>query len=327
MSTVAHGPSARSPLLPLLALAAALSLPASASAGVAISTAPDLPGGARAGTAVTVKEKGVPGQVSITQSFTGADSQAIARLNLIRLSLACGPGPSPGNPDASGPALNTPEVPCSNPDPGVFGGLPVTGTGGGACNGNSFSMIGPDAQGQVDLVPAQQVYLTNGQTCSISFGFSVRQMPTKDTFPSAAGMHTTSVSAVRSEIVANPGNPGGVGLQAAALGSGTAVSVMPATQVKGGVQGSPKLSVKGVCVGRTLSAKVSGTGISKVTFLLDGRALKTDKKKPFTLKQRVGVLRKGRHVLKARVHFKGGEDSTRMLTDDFFSCRGPSFTG
>jgi hypothetical protein len=309
----------------LLSLLGALVLPASAHAGVAVSTAPDLPGGARAGTSVKVKETGVPGSVSITQIFTGADAQAIARVDSIQLSPACGPGPSPGNPDSSGPALNTPEVPCSNPDPGVFGGF-TAGTGGAACAGNSFGVLGPDANGQLTLLPAQQIYLTNGQTCSIAFTFNVRNTPTKDTFPSVSGMNTTSVSAVRSEIVANPGNPGGVGLEAAALGSGGTVLV-EGLQVKGKLGAPPKLRLKGVCVNSVLRASVSGTGIDRVTYLLDDRVVKTVKKKPFKLHAEVGKLRKGRHELKARLVMKSGSSSTQVLTRNFFSCRGPSFTG
>ena len=308
-----------------LTLLGVFALPAAAQAGVAVSTAPDLPGGARAGTPVQVKETGVPGTLSITQIFTGADSQAIARVDAIQLSPSCGPGPSAGNPDTSGPALNTPEVPCSNPDPGVFGGFTL-GTGGGACAGNSFTFVGPDPNGQYSLVPAQQIFLTNGQTCSVSFSFNVRQAPTKDTFPAVGGMNTTAVSAVRSEIVANAGNPGGVGLEAAALGSGGTVLVED-LQVKGKFGAPPKLRVKGVCVNNVLRASVSGTGIAKVTYLLDDRAIATVKKKPFKLNEEVGKLRKGRHELKARVVMKSGASSTQVLTRNFFSCRGPSFTG
>lgn len=310
----------------LLFMAAGLALPAAAHAGVAISTAPDLPGGTRAGSPVKVGEKGVPGQVVITQSFTGVDAAAIARVNLINLTLACGPGPSVGNPDASGPALNTPEIPCSNPDPGVFGGLGGTATGGGACAGNTFTITAQDSAGQVSLLPANIIYLTNAQVCTIDLAFDVLKMPTKDTFPLVAGMHTTSVSAVRSEIVADPGNPASIGLQAAALGSGSAVSVQ-GTGVGGKLAAPPKLNLKGVCVKSVLKATVTGTGIAKVVFLLDGKKIATDKGKPFKLNQRVGTLRKGRHELGARVVFKSGQGSTTTLTDNFFSCRGPSFTG
>ena len=313
----------------LAALTAALALPTAAQAGVAVSTAPDLPGGARAGTPVTVKEDGIPGQVAFTQTFTGADTSAIARVNLIRLSLACGPGPSPGNPDSNGPALNTPEVPCSNPDPGVFGALSATGTGSGACVGNSFAITAPDAQGQVDLLPATTIYLTNGQSCVISFTFKVHKVPTKDTFPQVSGMHTTSVSAVRSEIVANQGNPGSIGLQAAALGSGGAVLVKPeASSGKKGKKGeSAKLNVKGVCVGKTLSASVSGDGIKKVKYQLDGRVLDVDKKAPFKLRARVQNLSFGRHRLTANITFKSGSRANEVLTEDFSRCRAPKFTG
>ena len=315
--------------LPTALAAAALALPAAAQAGVAVSTAPDLPGGARAGTDVTVKEDGIPGQVAFTQTFTGADTSAIARVNLIRLSLACGPGPSPGNPDSNGPALNTPEVPCSNPDPGVFGALSAIGTGGGACVGNTFAMTGPDAQGQVDLLPTTTIFMTNGQTCVISFDFKVHKMPTKDTFPLVSGMHTTSVSAVRSEIVANPGNPGSIGLQAAALGSGGAVLVKPeAAAGKKGKKGGPaKLHMEGVCVGKVLTASVTGGGIKKVAFQLDRRTIDVDKKGPFKLRQRVQNLSFGRHRLSANITFTSGSRANEVLTENFSRCRAPNFTG
>lgn len=303
-------------------------MPAMADAGVAISTSPDLPGGSRAGSPVNVAEQGIPGQVVITQSFSGADIGATALLTLIRLSVNCGPGPSPGNPDASGPAINTPETPCSNPDVGVFGALATTGAGSQACSGTSFSITSPDSLGEVDLVPGTPVYLTHGQSCAISFSFAVLKAPVLDTFPAAAGMHTTSVSAVRSEIVVDPGNPGAVGLQAAALGSGGAVLVQPA--ISGGAAGkkggSPKLRVKGVCVDKRLRATVSGSGIKKVTFLLDGRVVDTVKKAPFKLNTVVRHLSAGRHRLTASIAFGGG-GATQVITKKFSRCRAPNFTG
>ncbi len=295
---------------------------------MAISTAPDLPGGARAGTPVNVSEQGIPGQVVITQSFSGADVNATARLSLIRLSVNCGPGPSPGNPDASGPAINTPESPCSNPDVGVFGGLAATGAGSQACAGTSFSITAPNFLGEVDLVPVSPVYLANGQTCGISFGFAVLKAPALDTFPAVAGMNTTSVSAVRSEIVADPGNPGAIGLQAAGLGSGGAVLVQPA--ITGGVAGkkggSPKLSVKGVCVANRLRATVTGKGMKKVSFLLDGRVTDTVKQPPFKLDEGVRGLSAGRHRLTASIRLSGG-GATEVITKKFSRCRAPNFTG
>jgi hypothetical protein len=318
--------------LPLVALATtlfvALAMPAVADAGVAISTAPDLPGGSRAGSTVSVAEQGIPGQVVITQSFSGADLGATARLFLIRLSVNCGPGPSPGNPDPSGPAINTPETPCSNPDVGVFSPLAATGAGSQACAGTTFTITAPSSQGEVDLVPGTPVNLTHGQTCAISFSFAVVRLPSLDTFPNVAGMNTTSVSAVRSEIVSDPGNPGAVGLQAAALGSGGAVLVQPAKSggTAGKKGGSPKLHIKGVCVGKRLRAKVTGKGIKKVTYLLDGRVVRVVKKSPYKLNTLVRNLGAGRHKLTASIKRKSGK-ATKVITKNFSRCRAPNFTG
>jgi hypothetical protein len=311
---------------------------------------PNLPSGARAGQTVTVGETGVPGHVVITQTFNGADFGATARINLIRLSLACGPGPSPGNTGANGPAINTPEAPCTNPDTGVFGGLSSTGTGSGACSGVGFSITQPDSQGLVDLIPTTPVYLHNGESCDIAFTFSVLKAPTKDTFPNATGMQTTSVSSTRSEIVANPGNPAAVGLQAAGLGSGDAVLVQPnctthpdgancgtdcktnptakaCSKVKGKKASSPKLKVAGTCVTTRIRASVSGDGIKKVTYMVDGRVLKTVKRSPFKLNTVVRNLAAGRHRLTATVTFKAAGTAPKVMTKPFARCSAPNFTG
>jgi hypothetical protein len=353
----------------LAALAVALIAPAGAEAGTAISTVPNLPSGAMAGGTVTVSQTGLPGHVVITQTFNGADAGATARLRLIRLSVNCGPGPSPGNPNANGPAINTPEAPCTNPDPGVFAGLSSIGTGEQSCSGVSFAITAPDSQGQVDMLPSRNVDLGNGFVCEITFNFSVMKTPTLDTFPSASGMQTTSVSSVRSEIVTDPGNPGAVGLQAAGLGSGDAVLVQPdcsslnppsdclindcasanppSTCVNtdcasvnppsscgsggsGGANGanasSPKLRAAGTCARSRVRASVTGSGIKKVTFLIDGHVVGVDKKAPFKLNVSAHRLSAGSHRLTASVTFTGTGPS-QVLKKRFSRCRDPNFTG
>ncbi len=326
-------------------------VPAAAHAGTAVSTVPNLPSGARAGGTVLIGETGVPGHVIVTQTFNGADFGATARVAFVRVSLACGPGPSPGNPGGNGPAINTPEAPCTNPDIGVFGGLSATGTGSGACNGTTFSITAPDSQGMVDFIPTTPVFLTNGASCDIAFTFSVLKAPTKDTFPNATGVQTTSVSATRSEIVANPGNPAAVGLQAAGLGSGDAVLVAPdctthpndekcktvdcktnpkatgCSKVKGKKASSPKLKVKGTCVTTRLRASVSGTGIKKVTYMVDGRVLKVVKRRPWKLNTVVRNLAAGRHRLTATITFKAAGTAPRVMAKPFARCSAPNFTG
>lgn len=357
-------------LLAAIAAAAVLA-PASASAGTAVSSVPNLPSGARAGGDLTVAESGVPGHLVITQSFNGADVGAMAQLRLIRLSLNCGPGPSAGNPGFNGPAINNPESPCSNPDVGVFGGVSSFGTGSQSCAGNSFTITAPDAQGQVDMIPAFPVYLRDGETCEITFTFTVVTEPTKDTFPNAPGMHTTSVSSVRSEVVSNPGNPAGVGLQAAGLGSGDATLVNPpncttnpnlagcppdcttnpglagctttdcdtnpaaagcagtrATAKKKAKSAAVKMKLKGGCVRKRIRASVKGKGISRVTYLLNGRVLKVKKgKSPFKLNAPARRMRRGANRLVASIAFKDRATPSRVVKKRLARCANPNFTG
>jgi hypothetical protein len=322
-----------------IALAAMLVAPAAAQAGIAVSSAPNLPNGG--GTSVTVGQSAVPGQVLITQTFSGPDSGATGRVTLIRLAPACGPGPSVGNPSNNGPAINTPEAPCSNPDIGVFG-LGAQGTGAQACTGISFAISAPDSQGHVTLAPSSQVTLQNGQVCEIDFPFAVLRSPSQDTFPFASGMHTTSVSAVRTEVIANPGNPAGVGLLAAGIGSGAAVLVTPADCTttpnapgcvpKSGKVGenasSPKLQVEGTCVRKRIKASVSGSGISKVTYLLNGRVLKTVKgPSPFELDVTARKLSAGPNKLTAKIAFQSSSQQTEKVSKKLARCRAPNFTG
>lgn len=307
----------------LAASVACLIAPAPTSAATAVSTAPDLPSGAQSGGPVSVGEQGLPGQVVINQSFSGADLSATARLTLIRLSLNCGPGPSPGNPDPDGPAINTPETPCSNPDPGVYGSVGAVGSGGRNCAGISFAITPPNSQGEVELLPNFPVDLREGESCEIGFDFGVLSLPSLDTFPGTSGMQTASLSGVRSEIISDPGNPPGIGLKAAAVGSGGAILVQPVQSPT--QQGKAKLKLKGTCVKNLLKASVSGDGIVKVIFSLDGRVLRTDKKAPFSLRS-VVRLSAGPHALTATVVFNSSSTS-QVLTRNFARCRAPNFTG
>lgn len=352
------------------AATAALLAPAHASAGTAISSVPNLPSGARAGGDVTVKETGIVGHVLITQTFNGGDAGATARLRLIRLSLNCGPGPSVGNPGANGPAINNPETPCTNPDLGVFGNVSPTGTGSLTCAGTNFAITAPDAQGQVDMVPTAPVYLRNGESCEITFTFDVLKEAALDTFPNAAGMHTTSVSSVRSEIVSNPGNPAGVGLQAAGLGSGDAILVklptcaddptLPgcttdcttnpsasgctttncdtdpsgANCARAGSKkpASAKMKFAAKCKGRRLRASVTGSGIKKVTYLVDGRVLKVVKGgSPFKLNVAGSKVGRGAHRVTASVAFKDRSSPSQVMNKRVSACASaaaaPNFTG
>jgi hypothetical protein len=339
----------------LLAAVALLATPIAAHAGTAVSTVPNLPDGARAGGSVTVGETGLHGSLIVSQTFNGADFGSTARLDLIRLSPNCGPGPSPGNLSANGPAINTPEAPCTNPDLGVFVSLSLIASGSQACAGTTFATTPPDLQGIVDLIPTVPVYLHNGETCEVGFTFTVLKIPTKDTFPNASGMQTTSVSSVRSTIISDPSNPAAVGLRAAGLGSGSAVLVQRSTSctdpspppscspstpcvpgsatsgscaATGATKGKKsKLSVAGTCTSNRVRASVSGKQVSSVTYLVDGHVVRKVKKNPFKLNAKV-KLSPGSHKLTASVTYtKASGKGPQVLTKRLGRCGDPNFTG
>lgn len=350
-------------IIVLGALLAAVALPGTAVAGTAISVTPNLPSGAGSGGPIQVGQVAAPGDIVIIQTFNGIDLGATSRLNAIRLAPSCGPGPSPGNPSTSGPAINSPEVPCTNPDLGVFGGLSVTATGAQSCAGISFSITPPDSNGQVELIPSAPVFLRHADECAITFTFSVLAAPTKDTFPNAPGIQTTSVASVRSQVVANPLNPFGVGLQAAGIGSGNAVLIEPdpdcsdtptapqcvtncttnpsgagcadcktnpsaagCATTRAAKAADPQLRLAGTCVRKRIRASVTGEDITKVAYLLDKRRLRVVKGgSPFNLNV-VRALRAGSHKLTATITFSSGRP-TQKITRRLARCRDPKFTG
>jgi hypothetical protein len=316
--------SSHVPRLVLVAVAAAaLAAPSSASAGTALSISADVPAGHESGGVVGVGEHLVAG-LNITQILTLADSEATARINLIRLVPSCGPGPSPGNPSSIGPAINTPEDPCSNPDLKVYKGFSSTAQGKLECANTTFKVTGPDSRGRLDFKPSAPVLLQNDQTCRIKFALSVNRRPGKDTFPDRAGRQTVGVAAARSAVILNPGNPNGNNLQAAAMGSSEAVLVKPSH----GGRPKLKLPVAKSCVKGKFGARVTGKMISKVAFRLNGKLLKVDRGAPFRVFVSPRALDVGANNLSAKVSFVHSANKAPVkLSGLVFRCKAPSFTG
>ena len=301
-----------------------MAAPTPASAGTALSISADVPSGDDSGEVVKVGER-LTAALNITQTFTLADTGAIARLNLIRLAPSCGPGPSPGNPTSIGPAINTPENPCSNPDLRVFTEFSKTGQGKLACADRTFAITGPDSSGRLNFTPSAQVLLQGDQTCRIKFAFTVNKVPSKDTFPDRKGNQTVGVGAARSSVVSNPGNPNGNNLQAAGMGSSEAVLVQA-----GGRSGRPrlKLPVGTSCIKGKFGARVTGKSIAKVVFKLNGKRIKVDKAAPFKVFVSPRALKVGSNKLSAKVSFvrSSGKEPVK-LSGLVFRCKAPSFTG
>ena len=310
-------------LLAAVIVTAALAAPTPASAGTALSISADVPSGDDSGEVVRVGER-LTAALNVTQTFTLADMGATARLNLIRLAPSCGPGPSPGNPTSIGPAINTPEDPCSNPDLKVFTEFSGTGQGKLDCVGKTFKITGPHNGGELDFAPSAPVLLQDGQTCRIKFAFTVNKTPSKDTFPDRAGNQTVGVGATRSSVVLNPNNPNGVNLQAAGMGSSEAVLVQPAPKARARL----KLPLDTACIKGKFGARVTGSSISKVAFKLDGKLLKVDKGAPFKVLVSPRALRVGPNKLSARVSFvRSANREPVKLSGLVFRCKKPSFTG
>lgn len=297
--------------------------PSPAHAGTALSISADVPSGDDSGEVVRVGER-LTAALNITQSFTLADTGATARLNLIRLAPSCGPGPSPGNPTSVGPAINTPEDPCSNPDLKVFTQFSATGAGKLDCLGKTFTISGPHNGGELDFAPSGPILLQDGQTCRIKFAFTVNREPSKDTFPDRPGNQTVGVGATRSSVVLNPNNPNGVNLQAAGMGSSEAVLVQPSRAPRPKL----KLPVDTACIKGKFGARVTGKAISKVAFKMDGKLLKVDKAAPFKVLISPRRLRVGANKLSAKVTFvRSANREPVKLSGLVFRCKKPSFTG
>lgn len=131
---------------------------------------------------VTVGDEDVPAQLAIANNSTGVGPVTLGQ---IILNPSCG-DPSP--------------TPCQLPDPGVFD-LSATAAGvGGACTNVSFTITGPEANGQYQFVPAEPVVLqppgNANSNCFIAFTLDVVKAPTMDANSSAAGLQTRQFAAV-----------------------------------------------------------------------------------------------------------------------------------
>ena len=84
---------------------------------------------------------------------------------------------------------------------------------------------------------------------------------------------------------------------------------MPATTVAT----SSKLVGPSGCVGRIVKARVTGTGIVKATFRLDGKVVETVAG-PGSLRVRTATLREGVHKIKARVVFADARARTHVMS-------------
>jgi pyruvate/2-oxoglutarate dehydrogenase complex dihydrolipoamide acyltransferase (E2) component len=87
----------------------------------------------------------------------------------------------------------------------------------------------------------------------------------------------------------------------------------PAPQARAAVRPSSKLTGPAGCAGRLVKATVSGQGIVRTTFRLDGRTVKTVAG-PGSFKVRTATLRAGVHRIKARVELAGARPRTHVVS-------------
>jgi hypothetical protein len=164
---------------------------------------------------------------------------------------------------------------------------------------------------------------------------------------------------VRSEVVSDPGNPAAVGLQAAGLGSGDATLIQPPdcttdptitgctttdpncdtdptlagcsgtrANKKKAKAAAAKMNLAAGCVRSRIRASVRGSGISKVTYLLNGRVLKVVKgRSPFKLNAPARKMSNGANRLTASIAFKDRATPSRVVNKRLARCADPNFTG
>ena len=109
--------------------------------------------------------------------------------------------------------------------------------------------------------------------------------------------------------VETPAPPAPAAPPAAPAAPAVVPAVVPATTVAT----SSKLIGPSGCVGRIVNARVTGTGIVKATFRLDGKVVKTVGG-PGSLRVRTATLREGVHKIKARVVFADARARTHVVS-------------
>jgi hypothetical protein len=248
---------------------------------------------------------------------------------------------------------------CVSADPNVFRtSTAATGAAGTACANMSF-VVTPlgDVFGTVRFVPVAgtHIVLQAGEICRIDFTVDVLKVPAIDAVAAIPGAQTLQVADATSSS--------NVGTKAFARGSSTGITINPppppctpapnpvppggtacappppppAPVTGSGVpSGNARISGPSGCVPRNFNVNVRGTDITRVTFTLDGRRIKTLTKpnagRLFRLRvRRTGALRRGTHRIVARTTFTAASGApARRLRVVFQRCRraqAPRFTG
>ena len=165
------------------------------------------------------------------------------------------------------PACGSLSLACDVPDPGTIAISPTATGSAGACAGRAFTVTGPDPEGRYVFVPSSPVVLEPpgqpGNTCLLTFSFTVLKMPAFDVLPASAGSQTAHVATVTGS------GRMGLDLTGQAVGRGLQTSTVLRAQPSISTRASGPVAAGGsVSDTATLSSPVATTGT--VTFAAFG---------------------------------------------------------
>ena len=303
--------------------------------------------------ATVVGAHGVGGSLTVTNTNTPPETAAV-------LCNAGDPAPCPAGGTGitlvpSCQSMNA-ALACVVAEPGVFAiGSSATGAAGTACAGLPFTAesLG-DGFGTVRFSPpaGSHITLQSGEACGIDFTADVVKVPAGDVDPAAAGAQTFQIAAAgqrsgdakkaaaaKSSIVtvgAPPPPPPPPAPPTPPALPPTVGSTAPEVVGSSAGPGSAKISGPEGCVTKNFHVTVTGKRISKVTFRLDRKVIKTLTRPnvgtKFRIAVRPGSLKRGTHRITATTTFtRASGTRARTLRVVFQRCsrsaRSPQFTG
>jgi hypothetical protein len=256
---------------------------------------------------------GLPSSVTITNTSTAPDSAVEMEFNPLRLVPVC----------ASAPTTPTYANLCTTSDPYRVLILRGPGVGSADCTGIDFSISQPGVGGVIVFGPSANFHLVGGQQCIINFTVNVVGTPSVDADPGAPGLQIRTIAAIKGFRLP-PGPP-----IVLAEGSGAGVRTVLPRDAPPPPTTSALLNFPGGCAKKRAKISVTGTGINKVKFLVNGKLRGVDPTPPYTARMRTSSLSFGSHRVKAVVHFVAASGrATQTLTGRIVRCRRskPKFT-
>jgi hypothetical protein len=209
---------------------------------------------------------------------------------------------------------------CPPAEAGVFTASPTATGGDGHCPAGNWTISEP-VPARWRFTPPGPIGLQPFEHCTINFTATAVKLPQFDAALATPGMQTNQVAAIDAFSPVS-------GLSVRNSGTGVTTVLAPGSDTEAG-KNAAKLRVSEGCK-PLAKASVTGSGVQRVVFSVDGKKVDSVGKAPFKTQIVTKHYSKGRHKLTAQVSFSTASNTlAESLRGGFLRCavKRVNFTG